>query len=165
MTAISSAVVKRKYLLIVASTVAVLGAAGVVAVQALPVSEFLYHETETSFATLPEAQAHKGRALEPPSWVPGDVKDIRVKVKTDGPAQLLRFDLASGELPRQCTTVAPNGAPSVLDADWWPASVASRADRACGTWRVAVVNGTAYAWQTVESFDQYPTPRPAPSAS
>ncbi|MFF7234567.1 hypothetical protein [Streptomyces sioyaensis] len=149
---------KRSSLIFCLGAVTVVVAAGVGAINARPFfDDVLNHEKEASYATLADAK-HGDGSLVPPSWVPNGVKNIHIKVKTDGPAQLLRFDLADGRLPASCVASDPHGAaPSVLQADWWPATMATKFGKKCGTWRVTVEETSVYAWQTHERFDQVPS--------
>ncbi|WP_424216803.1 hypothetical protein ACN20G_32365 (plasmid) [Streptomyces sp. BI20] len=120
---------------------------------------------ESFFARAADARA----AATPPSapaWVPEAAAEVRVRTRTDGPGTLLRFELPpGGRLPASCERVGPAGAPTGVDAPWWPAGKAGSADRECAGWRVAVEGSTVWAWHAAAPGADTPPPAPARSTT
>ncbi|MFD6431582.1 hypothetical protein [Streptomyces venezuelae] len=185
-----------------------LAAVGVVAVAApafkdsalMPdaVSEHVFKEKTKSFPTAadaptpgsgsgsgsgPESESESGaekgdRAFVLPAWISEDAKNVKVKVKTDGAAKLVRFTVTGagagagagsgsgvgswsglgrgqgcgGEGEGAGAARGPVGEPR-LDASWWPDRTPRDARAECGDryrYRVAVQGDTAYAWTNGE---------------
>ncbi|MEU6822845.1 hypothetical protein ABZ921_19635 [Streptomyces atriruber] len=182
---------KKKAGVVVLTAAGCLAALGTVAVAApafkdsalMPdaVSEHVFKEKTKSFATVADAptpgpgtesgtgsgsgsgsgsgKGDQGFVL--PAWIPKDAKNIKVKVKTDGAAKLIRFTVGETGLGAEVSQGAeasrgearvPVGAPR-LDAPWWPDRTPRDARTESGDryqYRVAVQGNTAYAWTNGE---------------
>lgn len=185
---------KKKVGVVVLTAAGCLAALGAVAVAApafkdsalMPdaVSEHVFKEKTKSFATVADAPtpgsgsgsgtgsgsgSGKGdRSFVLPAWIPKDAKNIKVKVKTDGAAKLIRFtvggtgpggDASQGAEAFRGDAGVRGGEPRVrvgeprLDAPWWPDRTPRDARVECGDryqYRVAVRGNTAYAWTNGE---------------
>ncbi len=168
---------KKKAGVVVLTAAGCLAALGAVAVAApafkdsalMPdaVSEHVFKEKTKSFATVadaptPGAGAGKGdRSFVLPAWIPKDAKNIKVKVKTDGAAKLIRFTVGGtgpgGEASQGAEASRGEARVRVgeprLDAPWWLDRTPRDARVECGDryqYRVAVRGNTAYAWTNGE---------------
>ncbi|MFJ6717731.1 hypothetical protein [Streptomyces sp. NPDC091259] len=149
--------------------VIVAAAAGVLTTAALalphlppnPLSESfnasVFKEQGKHFATAADAPARGdapvrgNRAFALPSWVPKDATDIRVRVRTDGRARLIRFTLGATPLDGpQCATGTPHKVRGPgLNARWWPGDARDGARPECRDhyqYQVAVRGKRVYAW-------------------
>lgn len=123
------------------------------------VSEHVFKEKTKSFATAAGAPTKGDLAFVLPAWIPGDARNVKVKVKTTGGAKLIRYTLVGrdrdGRTERgaHCGAGAPRVGGPELDASWWPDRTPSRSRTECGdlhTYRVAVDGDTVYAWTNGE---------------
>ncbi len=147
----------RRPLVIAAATVGVLATAAFALpnLPPNPVTETfdsqVYKERGRRFASAADAPSRDGAAFALPSWIPKDATDVRIRVRTNGEARLIRFTLGATPLDGpQCTAGTPKqlGAPD-LHAKWWPDAL--RADvrpecRDSRQYQVAVRGKRVYAW-------------------
>ncbi|MEU7066316.1 hypothetical protein ACIA6C_03755 [Streptomyces sp. NPDC051578] len=147
----------RRPLVLVAATAGVLTTAAL-ALPHLPpnpvsesLGESLFKEKGKHFATTADAPTRGDRAFALPSWVPKDATDIRVRVRTDGEARLIRFTLGATPLDGpQCTAGTPHKVRGPqLNARWWPGDTRGDARPECRDhyqYQVAVRGKRVYAW-------------------
>ncbi|MGW7098982.1 hypothetical protein [Streptomyces sp. NPDC054838] len=147
----------RRPLVLVAATAGVLTTAAL-ALPHLPpnpvsdsFNESVFKEKGKHFATAADAPARGDRAFALPSWVPKDATDIRVRVRTDGRARLIRFTLGATPLDGpQCAAGTPSKVRGpLLNARWWPGDTRQDARPECRDhyqYQVAVRGKRVYAW-------------------
>ncbi|KPI34012.1 hypothetical protein OV450_1231 [Actinobacteria bacterium OV450] len=148
---------KRRPLVIVATTVGVVAAAAL-ALPNLPpnpltdsINDQVFKEKSKHFATTADAPTRGNPAFTLPSWVPKDATDIRIRARTTGEAKLIRFTLGATPLDGpQCTTGAPRDLGGRrLDAKWWPHGTRAEERPDCRDYyqyQVAVRGKRVYAW-------------------
>ncbi|WP_329385421.1 hypothetical protein OG625_25450 [Streptomyces sp. NBC_01351] len=148
---------KRRPLVIAAATVGVLATAAF-ALPNLPpnplsdtIDDRVFKEKGKRFATAAEAPTRGNQAFVLPSWIPKDATDVRIRVRTDGNARLIRFNL--GEIPLdgpQCTAGTPHRIEDPeLGARWWPGRIRAEVRPECRDrfqYQVAVRGKRVYAW-------------------
>ncbi|MEU6892234.1 hypothetical protein ABZ934_10630 [Streptomyces sp. NPDC046557] len=153
----------RRPLVLVAATAGVLTTAAL-ALPHLPpnpvsesFNESVFKEKGKHFATAADALSrgdapvHGDRTFALPSWVPKDATDIRVRVRTDGKARLIRFTLGATPLDGpQCAAATPHKVRGPgLNARWWPGDTRKDARPECRDhyqYQVAVRGKRVYAW-------------------
>ncbi|MFF1559410.1 hypothetical protein [Streptomyces sp. NPDC058279] len=153
----------RRPLVLVAATAGVLTTAALALphLPPNPVSDSfnasVFKEKGKHFATAADAPSRgdapvRGdRTFALPSWVPKDATDIRVRVRTDGKARLIRFTLGATPLDGpQCAAGTPHKVRGPgLNARWWPADTGKEARPECRDhyqYQVAVRGKRVYAW-------------------
>ncbi|MEU7607245.1 hypothetical protein [Streptomyces sp. NPDC041003] len=147
----------RRPLVVAVATVGVLATAGF-ALPNLPpnpvtdrIDQQVFKEKGRRFATAADAppRAQSGFAL--PSWIPRDATDVRIRMRTNGEARMIRFTLGATPLDGpQCSAGTPKqlGAPD-LHARWWPGSLRAGVRSECRDahlYQVAVRGKRVYAW-------------------
>ncbi|MFH8893904.1 hypothetical protein [Streptomyces sp. NPDC017949] len=124
------------------------------------------HEKGKRFATAADAPARGDRAFALPGWIPADATDIRIRVRTNGEARLIRFTLGRTALDGpQCTagTQKVKGGPR-LAARWWPRDTRAEERPECRDrhqYQVAVRGKRVYAWTDGTPSPGAPTKRTA----
>jgi len=134
------------------------------------VSEFTSHQKEQVFATWADAPAAdpdssegtgrlptntpslrpstSDRAFVPPSFVPQDATNLKIRIVTDGPGDIVRFESPTPILSDDCVEGTLSGA-ALLETTWWPASTPA-AGIVCGDgWQVFISDGVTYGWTSV----------------
>ena len=118
------------------------------------VDEFTSHQKERVFATVADALADSSgdgdgdATFMPPPFVPGDATDLKIRVITNGPGDIIRFTSASPLPDDTCDAGALVGSP-LLESTWWPAEVPTEGIVCDSDWQVFQVNGNTYAWVSV----------------
>ncbi|MFI5554616.1 hypothetical protein [Streptomyces sp. NPDC051738] len=116
---------------------------------------FLKERVKTFATTRDAPQVGDGEGMFVlPDWVPEDATDIKVKIQTDGNAELIRFTLADGrpklDNGKGCSSGGVFGDSPSLVADWWGQGIGEGDGRPdCSgqyQFRVVVKDGKAYAW-------------------
>ncbi|GGZ91792.1 hypothetical protein [Streptomyces subrutilus] len=169
----------RRPLVIAAATVGVLATAAF-ALPNLPpnpltdtIHDRVFAERGRQFATAADAPTRGRAEFALPSWIPKDATHVRVKVRANGEARLIRFTLGHTPLDGpQCASGTPRkvAAPE-LGARWWPQGVRSEARPECRDvrqYQVAVRGNRVYAWTDGTPSPGTPDraePAPAPRGS
>ncbi|MEJ8644247.1 hypothetical protein WKI68_28895 [Streptomyces sp. MS1.HAVA.3] len=164
----------RRPLVIAAATVGVLATAAF-ALPNLPpnpvtetIDSQVFKEKGRRFASAADAPTRDGAAFALPSWIPKDATDVRIRVRTNGEARLIRFTLGATPLdgPQCGAGTRKQPAAPDLHAKWWPNTLKAKARPECRDshqYQVAVRGKRVYAW-TDGTRPRAPDPgrRPAP---
>ncbi|WP_030710712.1 hypothetical protein [Streptomyces sp. NRRL F-2580] len=148
---------KRRPLVVAAATVGVLATAAF-ALPNLPpnpvtdtIDQRVYKEKGRRFATAADAPPRTKSGFALPSWIPRDATDVRIRMRTNGEARMIRFTLGATPLDGpQCSAGSPKqlNAPD-LHAKWWPGSLRAEVRSECRDahqYQVAVRGKRVYAW-------------------
>ncbi|PRY67635.1 hypothetical protein B0I08_106242 [Glaciihabitans tibetensis] len=110
--------------------------------------EFGSHQKERVFATAADVSSEADPAFVPPSFVPEDATDLKIRVITNGPGDILRYTSATAIDDEYCAPGTLVGSP-LLESTWWPAEVPTEGI-VCGSgWQVFDKDGNTYAWASV----------------
>ncbi|MEU9160195.1 hypothetical protein AB0D29_07920 [Streptomyces sp. NPDC048424] len=147
----------RRPLVVAAATVGVLATAAF-ALPNLPpnpvtdtIDQRVYKEKGRRFATAADAPVRAKSGFALPSWIPKDATDVRIRMRTNGEARMIRFTLGATPLDGpQCSAGAPKplSAPD-LHAKWWPGGLRAEVRSECRDahqYQVAVRGKRVYAW-------------------
>ncbi|MCU1405238.1 MAG: hypothetical protein JWQ43_1541 [Glaciihabitans sp.] len=145
----------------VARAGAVLVAGGVLAASMAGcaiVSAVTSHEKEQIFLTVADAPSGAastpGAAGEqdfdflPPAFVPADAINVRIRVTTDGPGDILRFESPTAISDDDCEAGTLVGS-ALLDTNWWPEQVPAEGISCADGWQIFNADGVTYAWLSV----------------
>jgi hypothetical protein len=112
------------------------------------VNEFASNQKEQVFATVADVQTHVDGEFVPPPFVPADATDLKMRMITDGPGEIMRFTSASTIAGEECAPGALAGSP-LLESTWWPAEVPGEGIVCDSGWQVFQKDGNTYAWASV----------------
>jgi hypothetical protein len=112
------------------------------------VNEFSSNQKERVFATVTDVQTSADEAFVPPPFVPTDATDVKMRMITNGPGEILRFTTASALDAEACAPGELDGA-ALLESTWWPATVPTEGLVCDSDWQVFQIDGHTYAWASV----------------
>ena len=88
------------------------------------------------------------RAFVPPSFVPEDATNLKIRIVTDGPGDIVRFESPTPILSDDCVEGALSGA-ALLETTWWPATTPENGIVCDQGWQVFISDGVTYGWTSV----------------
>jgi hypothetical protein len=109
------------------------------------IEEFGSHQKEQVFATWADAPQGEDAPFAPPSFVPEDATEVRMRVITNGPGELLRWAGATPVTAEQCNEGPLAGAP-LLESTWWPAQLPNDGIVCAAGWQLFQKDGYTYGW-------------------
>jgi hypothetical protein len=133
-------------------------------------AEFTSHQKEQVFATWADAPradpdnaegtgrlptntpslrpSTSDRAFVPPSFVPQDATNLRIRIVTDGPGDIVRFESPTPIVSDSCVE-GPLSGSALLETTWWPATTPQTGIVCDAGWQVFTKDGVTYGWTSV----------------
>lgn len=137
---------RRPGLAVAVASLAVVAAAVLTGCTAVP--GIGSHQREQVFAHWADAPHGDDELLAPPAIVPEDATDLRVRMITSGPGDIVRWTSPSPLADEACEPGQLVGAP-MLESTWWPAQIPREGFVCDAGWQVFQQDGFTYAWASV----------------